>query len=315
MKILIVDDSADIRSLIRAILESNGHTVVGEAEDGVKALEAFTKLRPDLVLLDIIMPGKSGVEVLEDIRALDPEAKVVMVTAMEQNEINRRLLLLGADGIIYKPFASEDFEKTFRVVLEKKPVKAGDNEAIKRLAAAGLSKCMLKTTDASSWTWELRGVDVVPGKAADLARLADFGKTSAAVLANVRAGAPFSAAMVFRSEDIGMISGSLLKGPLFRTEAVKELEEGLLIEVGNIIINALVNPVIDALKKSAIPSVPMLVKGGPAAVAAGLSASLEPGAEFRIISATLSMRREGHAARAGVVCVLGERLAAELEKV
>lgn len=314
MKVLIVDDSAETRSLIRVILENRGHTVAGEAEDGPGALKAFAELRPDVVLLDIIMPGKSGVEVLEEIRKIDPEAKVIMVTAVEQDRINRRLLLLGAAGIIYKPFSPAEFESSFHSALQLKPAAAVRSDAIKRLAAGGLSKCMLRASEASSWAWELCGVLVFSGKIPDAVRKADFGETVASIQVNVRDGSPFAAAMLFRSEDAGFISGCFVNGPLYRTDGVKLLEEAMLMEIGNVILNALANPLINALKGTAIASVPMFVKGGPAAVAAGLGACLDPRLDFRIIAASLSMRRDGRIARAMVLGVLPEELAAELDR-
>ena len=120
MKVLIVDDNADTRSMIRLILEKNGHTVAGEAEDGPSALKAFTELRPEVVFLDVIMPGRSGVAVLEDIRKIDPDAQVIMVTAIDQDEINRRLMLLGVAGIIYKPFRVDDFEKALNALPKRR---------------------------------------------------------------------------------------------------------------------------------------------------------------------------------------------------
>jgi len=314
MKVLIADDSEEVRGLIRAILERQGHEVVGEAWDGASALKAFMELRPEVVLLDIIMPGRSGVDVLEDIRKADPEAKVVMVTAVEQNSINRRLMLIGAAGIIYKPFTPGDFERSFHAFMQKKPETSGAKSAIKRLAAGGLSKCMLKTAEASSWAWELCDVSVAAGKMPDVVKLADLGKDAAAVQINIRNGASLAAAMVFRSEDMGFISKCFVKSSLYRTEGVRDMEEGLLLEIGNIILNALASPLINALKISAIPSVPMLIKGGADAIAAGLGSCLDQKLEFRIISATLAMRREGRMARAGVVCILPEELAAEIER-
>lgn len=315
MKILIVDDSADVRLLIRAILEHDGHTVVGEAEDGASALKAFAKLRPDVILLDIIMPGKSGLEVLQEIRETDTEVKVVMVTAVEQDGINRRLMLLGADGIIYKPFSSLDFEKAFHGFKPRKQESGAGDDTITRLAAGGLSKCMLRTTEVSSWTWELCDVSVFPGKASDVAGQLNFGKGAASVQVNIRNGASFVAAMVFRAEDSALISSCFVQGPLYDTGNVKDMEESLLLEIGNIILNALANPLINALKKIAIPSVPMLIKGGPGAVAASLNACLDPGQDLRIISAALAMRHEGRTARAVVLGILPEVMAAELELV
>ena len=312
MKVLIVDDSEDIRGLIRVILEGKGHTVVGEAEDGVSALKAFTALRPEMVLLDILMPGKSGIEVLEDIRKIDPEARVIIVTALEQDRLNRRLMLLGASGIIFKPFVPGDFEKAFHAALRQKPLSGEKNDTIVSLAAAGLSKCMLKTCDATSWAWELCEVSVFSGTIPDAVKLTGFGANVAAVQVNIRNEYPFSAAMVFRSMDIGFISSCFVNGPLYRISDNKDLEEELLMEIGSIILNSLTSPLISALNKIALPSMP--IKGGPGAVVAGLSACLDPEQKFRIISAALAMRRDGRLARAGVLCFLPEELAAELER-
>jgi two-component system chemotaxis response regulator CheY len=114
MKVLIVDDNASTREMVKLILNRIGHEVIGEAGDGDSALEAFSRLRPDVVLLDIIMPGRSGVEVLEDIRGMDPRAKVIMVTAVDQDDMNRSLPEKGAAGVIYKPFSYSDFENAFK---------------------------------------------------------------------------------------------------------------------------------------------------------------------------------------------------------
>ncbi|MEW5906750.1 MAG: response regulator [Elusimicrobiota bacterium] len=316
MKILIVDDNADIRSLMRAILESKGHTVVGEAEDGPGALKLFRESAPDIVLLDIIMPGMSGVEVLEAIRRIDPSARVVMVTAVEQDRVNRRLVLDGADGIIYKPFKQSDFDDSFNDVMLRKPpaAHAAEKGTIKRIVAGGLSRCMLKTSEATSWSWGLHGVEVMPGRAADLAKLAaGFGADPAAVQINVRDGSPFSVALICREDNIGFISGCLAQGPLYRTGSVRNLEESLFMEIGNIILNALAGPLITALKLEALPSVPILIKGGPAAISASLTACMEKDGNFRIISAGLAMKREGRIARAGVLGALPNALAARLE--
>ncbi|OGS12649.1 MAG: hypothetical protein A2234_05540 [Elusimicrobia bacterium RIFOXYA2_FULL_58_8] len=114
MKILIVDDNAGTRSMIKIILERTGHKVVGEAGDGDSAIKAFAELRPEVVLLDIIMPGKSGIEVLAEIRKTDPAAKVVLVTAIDQDEVNKELFAKGAAAVIYKPFAYDDFDKVLK---------------------------------------------------------------------------------------------------------------------------------------------------------------------------------------------------------
>ncbi len=110
MRILLVDDNALTRYTIKSLLDKLGHEVVAEAEDGAGAVKFFTEMKPDLVFLDLILPGRSGVEILEDLRAVDPAAKVVIVTAVEQDEIDRRLSKTGVSAILRKPFSYEDFK-------------------------------------------------------------------------------------------------------------------------------------------------------------------------------------------------------------
>jgi len=110
MRVLLVEDNALTRFTIKSLLDKLGHEVVAEAEDGPSAVKFFTELKPDVVFLDLILPGKSGVEILEDLRAVDPAARVVVVTAVEQDEIDRRLADKGVSAILRKPFSFEDFK-------------------------------------------------------------------------------------------------------------------------------------------------------------------------------------------------------------
>ncbi|MBI5744343.1 MAG: response regulator [Elusimicrobia bacterium] len=110
MRVLLVEDNALTRFTIKSLLDKIGHEVVGEAEDAAEALECFKRLKPDVVFLDLILPGKSGVEILGELRAVDPDAKIVVVTAVEQDEIDRRLADKGVNAILRKPFSYEDFK-------------------------------------------------------------------------------------------------------------------------------------------------------------------------------------------------------------
>lgn len=110
MRILLVDDNALTRYTIKSLLDKLGHEVVAEAEDGAGAVKYFSELKPDVVFLDLILPGRSGVEILEDLRAVDPAARVVIVTAVEQDEIDRRLSKTGVSAILRKPFSYDDFK-------------------------------------------------------------------------------------------------------------------------------------------------------------------------------------------------------------
>lgn len=102
-KILVVDDSALARRNLRQILEPAGYAVV-EADDGLVALERYSLERPDFVLLDLVMRGMYGLEVLEKLRELDPQARVLVVSADVQVSSQELVAEAGAKGFIHKPF-------------------------------------------------------------------------------------------------------------------------------------------------------------------------------------------------------------------
>ena len=103
-RILIVDDSMFMRKLIRDALQPLGFTICGEAADGNEAVARFRELRPDLTTLDIVMPHADGLAALAGIRELDPTAKVIMVTAVDQRDAMLRATRLGVCDFVIKPF-------------------------------------------------------------------------------------------------------------------------------------------------------------------------------------------------------------------
>lgn len=106
-RILIVDDAAFMRMMIRDILTKNGYEVVGEAQDGAQAVERYKELKPDLVTMDITMPEMDGIAALKEIRALDPEAKVIMCSAMGQQAMVIDAIQAGAKDFVVKPFQAD----------------------------------------------------------------------------------------------------------------------------------------------------------------------------------------------------------------
>lgn len=105
--ILICDDAAFMRMMIKDILTKNGYNVVGEAENGAKGIEKYNELHPDLVLMDITMPEMDGIESLKAIRAKDPNACVIMCSAMGQQAMVIEAIQSGAKDFIVKPFQAE----------------------------------------------------------------------------------------------------------------------------------------------------------------------------------------------------------------
>ncbi len=115
-KVLIVDDNALMRKQVAALLQENlQYTVCGEGKDGVEAVEMFQQLQPDLVTLDMTMPRKGGIEALEEILKINPEAKVVIVSAITDASFITQAMQKGAKGYITKPLKLKDPEFVSRV--------------------------------------------------------------------------------------------------------------------------------------------------------------------------------------------------------
>lgn len=105
--ILICDDAAFMRMMIKDILTKNGYNIVGEAENGAKAVEKYVELKPDLVLMDITMPEMDGIEALKKIKAADANASIIMCSAMGQQAMVIESIQSGAKDFIVKPFQAD----------------------------------------------------------------------------------------------------------------------------------------------------------------------------------------------------------------
>jgi two-component system chemotaxis response regulator CheY len=106
-RILVVDDAAFMRKVLSDALTAGGHEVAGEAADGNEALERFPDVRPDLTTLDITMPDKDGLATLRELMTLDPDARVVIVSALGQESKVLEAIKLGARDFVVKPFDAE----------------------------------------------------------------------------------------------------------------------------------------------------------------------------------------------------------------
>lgn len=105
--VLLVDDAAFMRLTLKLILERNGFTIAGEACNGEEAVNMYKELSPDIVTMDITMPQMDGIAGLKEIIKFDPNAKVVMITAMGQETMVKDAIVSGAKGFIVKPFKEE----------------------------------------------------------------------------------------------------------------------------------------------------------------------------------------------------------------
>lgn len=116
--ILVVDDAAFMRLSIKQILEKHGHTMIAEAADGKEAILKYTEFKPDVTILDITMPEMSGLEALAHIKKQDPNAKVVICSALGQQEQLAKAIELGAKDFIVKPFEPDRMIAALNKVLD-----------------------------------------------------------------------------------------------------------------------------------------------------------------------------------------------------
>lgn len=116
-KILVVDDAAFMRMMIKDTLKKNGYEDIIEAADGEQAVQSYKAENPDLVIMDITMPNKNGLEALKEIKEIDPNAKIVMCSAMGQESMVVEAIRNGAKDFIVKPFKADRILKTVQGIL------------------------------------------------------------------------------------------------------------------------------------------------------------------------------------------------------
>jgi len=118
-KVLIVDDAAFMRMMIKNIITKHGYEVAGEAENGKQAVALYSELKPDLVTMDITMPEMDGIESVKAIRSLDQNAKIIMISAMGQQAMVMDAIQAGAKDFIVKPFQQERVLQAIERVLNR----------------------------------------------------------------------------------------------------------------------------------------------------------------------------------------------------
>jgi len=118
-RILVADDASFMRQMIREIVEAEEFEVVGEASDGIEAVEEFKRLHPDIITMDIVMPRRSGIDAVRSIIELDPGACIVMCSALGQETLVTEAIQAGARDFIVKPFKPDSVVATLTRVLEK----------------------------------------------------------------------------------------------------------------------------------------------------------------------------------------------------
>ena len=117
LRVMVVDDALFMRNILKDIFVRHGYEVVAEADNGETAPQIYQESKPDLVTMDIVMPKKSGIEALQEIMAADPEAHVIMVSALGQDTLVLEAVEAGARDFIVKPFKEDKVLETVRRVV------------------------------------------------------------------------------------------------------------------------------------------------------------------------------------------------------
>ena len=113
VNVMVIDDSDAIRMVLKDILVIGQHKLVAELASGIGALEEYTKTKPDIVLLDMAMPKKDGLTALKEIIAYDPKAKVIMISASDNQETVKECINAGASTYVLKPF---NFQEVLKII-------------------------------------------------------------------------------------------------------------------------------------------------------------------------------------------------------
>ncbi|WP_282937882.1 response regulator [Paenibacillus sp. RC67] len=120
-KVMVVDDAAFMRMVLKTMLTEEGHEIVAEAANGLEAVQAYSTIKPDLVTMDITMPELDGVGALKEIRKIDPGANIIMCSAMGQKAMVVDAITAGAKDFVVKPFQKERVIESVNKVLGIKP--------------------------------------------------------------------------------------------------------------------------------------------------------------------------------------------------
>ncbi|MEJ5257941.1 MAG: chemotaxis protein CheY [Fervidobacterium sp.] len=117
-RVLVVDDAAFMRMMLKDILTKSGHEVVGEAANGIEAVEKYKELKPDVVTMDITMPEMNGIDAIKEIKKIDPNATVIVCSAMGQQAMVIEAIQAGAKDFIVKPFQAARVIEAVQKVLK-----------------------------------------------------------------------------------------------------------------------------------------------------------------------------------------------------
>lgn len=117
-KVLVVDDAAFMRLSLKMLLEKSGFQVIGEAENGFKAIQMYKQFKPDIVTMDLTMPELGGIDAIKMIKSIDKDARIIVISSMGHEILVREAIMAGAISFIVKPFKEEVVSKQLNTISE-----------------------------------------------------------------------------------------------------------------------------------------------------------------------------------------------------
>lgn len=184
------------------------------------------------------------------------------------------------------------------------------------MTEASLKKCLARLSGVSAGTWELLGISASQGTTEDAVKLHDFVNPAAsAVYFNLGGGLPFTTIMLFDPSEMECISKCFMGYSYPRGAATTQAEEVMLLELGNIVLNSLINSAMNALKLSLMPSVPAYLEGDYRVLVNGLAPGGDVKKSFRIIGAALGIKSDKRVTRSEVIALVPEDLALQFERL
>lgn len=166
-KVLIVDDSSFSRSILSDILSENGFEVVGEVDSPEDLIDTYVKLKPDIVTMDIAMPQKDGFECTEMIMRQDPNAKVIMVSSMKDDEVVKQAKRIKVAGFVQKPVDAEELVQAIQLILSREEIYTELDRIYLECFSEALENCIVKMSKTSAdivdaiFQNESRGISVI----------------------------------------------------------------------------------------------------------------------------------------------------------
>lgn len=189
------------------------------------------------------------------------------------------------------------------------------NAALEGLAALSVAHCLQRLSRVSAGSWQVLDAKVSYGTFEDVLKLHDFSEPAAAVSIGLRDRTPLMGMMVFRPSQLDCVSKCYTGQSFHREARLTPADEIMLVELANLVLNALIGAVLNALKKSSLPGTPDFIQGGPKELASGMLAAAGIKISFRVITVTIGINSGESSARSEVFALIPEEMALELENL